>query len=170
LLGFFAPILGGSENVPWRDSPTLSHALSLTISVAGIALMGRLAHRSRSRFDLLAVDLGFALAGPLMLLTSPLGWNYYFPILLLSAAMGVKYSLEVENGRRWRILIAVAWLLSVLCYAPVMARDMSGPLLWFTYPALDTYALLLMVVAVAGVHLAYLRNHLPRSVPSTELV
>jgi hypothetical protein len=168
LLGFFAPILGGSENVSWMDWPAVSHGLSLTIGVAGITLMGRLAHRSRSRFDHLAVDLGFALAGPLMLLTSPLGWNYYFPILLLSAAVGVKYSREVENGRRWRILIVVAWLLSVFCYSPVMARDISEPLLWFTYPALDTYALLLMVVAVVGVHLAYLRNHLPHSVSATE--
>jgi hypothetical protein len=170
LLGFFAPILGGSENVSWMDWPAVSHGLSLTIGVAGIALMGRLAHRSRSRFDHLAVDLGFALTGPLMLLASPLGWNYYFPILLLSAALGVRYSREVENGRRWRILIVIAWLLGVFCYSPVMARDMSGPLLWFTYPALDTYALVLMFVAVAGVHLAYLRNHLPHSGPSTDLV
>jgi hypothetical protein len=164
LLGFFAPFLGG------MDSPTVFHGLSLAISVAGIALMGQLAHRSRSRFDRLTVDLGFALAGPLMLLTSLLGWNYYFPILLLSAAVGVKYSLELENGRRWRILIVVAWLLSVPCYSPVMLRDISRPWLWFTYPALDTYALLLMVVAVVGVHLAYLRSHLPHSVPPKKLV
>ncbi|MGB3093105.1 MAG: glycosyltransferase family 87 protein [Candidatus Zixiibacteriota bacterium] len=170
LLGFFAPIFGGSENVSWMDWPVVSHGLSLAIGVAGIALMGRLAHRSRSRSDHLAVDLGFALAGPLMLLTSLLGWNYYFPILLLSAAVGVKYSREIENGRRWRILIVVAWLLSVFCYSPVMARDMSGPLLWFTYPALDTYALVLMFIAVAGVHLAYLRSHLPHTVPSKKLV
>jgi hypothetical protein len=170
LLGFFAPILGGSENVSWMDWPALSHGLSLVIGVAGIALMGRLAHRSRSRSEHLAVDFGFALAGPLMLLASPLGWNYYFPILLLSAAVGVKYSREVEGGRRWRILIVVAWLLSVFCYSPVMARDISSPLLWFTYPALDTYALLLMVVAVVGIHLAYLRKHLPHSVPATKPV
>ncbi|MGB2769483.1 MAG: hypothetical protein WBC88_07130, partial [Candidatus Zixiibacteriota bacterium] len=94
----------------------------------------------------------------------------YFPILLLSAAVGVKYSREIENGGRWRILIVVAWLLSVFCYSPVMTRDISSPLLWFTYPALDTYALLLMVVAVAGVHLAYLRNHTPHHVPPTEPV
>jgi hypothetical protein len=105
-----------------------------------------------------------------MLLASPLGWNYYFPVLLLSATVGVKYSLEVENGRRWRVLIVVAWLLSILCYSPVSSQDMGGPLLWFTYPALDTYALLLIVVAVVGIHLAYLRKELSHSVPSTDLV
>jgi hypothetical protein len=161
LLGFFSPIFGGSENVPWVDLPTVSYALSLIISLAGIAMMGRLAHQSRSRFDHLAVDLGFALAGPLMLLSSPLGWNYYFPILLLSAAVGLKYSLGVENGRRWRILIVIAWLLSVFCLSSVTARKMRGLLLWFTYPAFDTYVLILMVTAVVGIHLAYIRYRLP---------
>jgi hypothetical protein len=147
--------------VSWPNLPILSHGLSLTISVAGVALMARLAFRSWARSDNTAVDLGFALASPLMLLSSPLGWNYYFPVLLISATVAIKYSRGIEDYRLWRTLTVVAWFLSTLCYAPFMAKDMSSPLLWFTYPAFDTYALLLMATAVASVHAATLRSDSP---------
>jgi hypothetical protein len=90
-----------------------------------------------------------------MLLASPLGWNYYFPILLLSVVIGLKYAQGIEHGGRWRTLIVIGWLLSITCLAPVASTKMNGPLLWFTYPALDTYVLMLMFIAVAGVYTAF---------------
>ena len=76
-------VFGGGDMPGWLDRPALAKLIWIATSALLYAalIVGTNHQRDRIR----QVDLGFAGAIPLMLLTSPLGWVYYFPIIGIAA-------------------------------------------------------------------------------------
>ena len=71
-------------------------------------------------------DTGFALALPLMLFLSPLGWIYYFPVLLVSAAILIREGTDPRPVALAFILAGVPQLLA--------KGDKLVPELWRFHP------------------------------------
>jgi len=140
--GFFSRLLGGSENIPWRDLPWLARSLTLASSALLLALYLRANWGSRVLKSSQKADALVAASIPAMLLISPLGWLYYFPLLLLTVTV-LGQRLGPRDGWRWW-----AWLggMALSCTPSwlIKSKDMNNPLDWFGAPAMHLISLIIL--------------------------
>jgi hypothetical protein len=154
-----SPVFGASANTPLIDAPWLAVGFC-ALAAGGMALLAwrlgrglrqakeRAPHRER-RLAALA-DLGFAACFPLAFLVQPISWLHTFALLIPAALIGLQLLLRRRNPWRWRERLLFVWLLAAAPYPLVTAAANDSALLWIGYPTFDTYALLLMALALVG--------------------
>ena len=159
LLGMVSPVFGASANTPLIDAPWLAVGFC-ALATGGMALLAwrlgrglrhakeRAPHRER-RLAALA-DLGFAACFPLAFLVQPISWLHTFALLIPAALIGLQLLLRRRNPWRWRERLLFVWLLAAAPYPLVTAAANDSALLWIGYPTFDTYALMLMALALVG--------------------
>ncbi len=161
---FFTRILGGSENLPLLDAPkwasALTHLASL-LFVAGFVWLAWPQSRASSR-DL--DDLAFALTIIGMLLISPLGWMYYFPVLLIPLAVAWRASGDLAPGKRYKILIIAAWVLSSIPHLLIPSAEVNGLAMIFFWGGMYFYSLLLLAAILFGLVLRLRRRRPAREI------
>jgi hypothetical protein len=144
-LGFFSRVFGGGENTPMVDAPLLTPLLSYALAVLAVASLFFLRQPvPGGSAPGVNDDLPLAVAVPVMLLVSPLGWMYYFPFLLLPLAVLWRASLGLKDRRTIRLLLVVAWLLSAVPNPAIPPRDIGGnPAIIFIRSGVYFYTLLM---------------------------
>jgi hypothetical protein len=95
-------------------------------------------------------DLAFSVCIVIMLLVSPFGWMYYFPFLLVPFAVIWRTSYVFVEGRRFRLLMVAAWVLSTVPQALVPGGQIPGdPLFVLGWAGLYFYSLVLLLGLIA---------------------
>jgi hypothetical protein len=162
-LGFFTRLFDGSDHLPLADYPRAARlasgglAVLLVLGMIGLAWwMGRGKSEPngwiKEHWDLL---FSYAVVG--MLLTSPLGWSYYFPVLIIPAVVLWRLSgqgFSTRSQRWFRAGIIAAWLMSTVPRRYLTLDELSTRVYWFTWAGFPFYSLLLFagLIVVAAVH------------------
>ena len=142
-MGFFTRIFGGSENLPLINRPDVALALTRICSLAFLCGLGWVAWPREPATSPDQFDLGFSLTIVGMFLLSPLGWMYYFPALIIPAAVAWRLAGRLGPAIRYKLLLALAWILSTIPNHLISAPEMNTPQLWFTWAGFYFYSLLL---------------------------
>ncbi|MDP6705601.1 MAG: glycosyltransferase family 87 protein [Alphaproteobacteria bacterium] len=143
ILGFATRVFGGSGNAALVEAPYVAGLIHLLAAVLGLAALYAITRTHRVTDARRRLDLGFALALPLMLLLSPLGWIYYFPYLLIPLVVVFEASNDRAARGRYRGGAVLAWLLGTVPHALVRSEKVADPALIFTYPAFYCLSLVL---------------------------
>ncbi len=161
--GFFSRIFGGSEGKPLFDVPVVTNVLNVGLSVLAIFLLFWMS-RAEVRKKPIAIldDLAFSFCVVIMLLVSPFGWMYYFPFLFIPFVVLWRASFSLEHGRTYRLLIALAWVLSTVPRFIVPIAVLEGDLvIIFGWAGAYFYALAVLSIMIWTVHRQVCRTGVP---------
>ncbi|MGZ8191386.1 MAG: glycosyltransferase family 87 protein [Methylococcaceae bacterium] len=154
--GFFTRFFGGPAIKAWMDAPMLAKGLPAVCSIATVGVLVAVAVKlAKSAGQKLCADALVAITIPAMLLISPLGWNYYFPLLLISFIVIWNLSVNLSNGRIYRLLLILVTI-PTIPWKPYITFSYS-PRLWFWDAGVYFYLLLSTFLLIT--FLAYQANN-----------
>jgi alpha-1,2-mannosyltransferase len=173
-LGFLTRLFDGSDHLPLADYPRAARVASgglTVVLVLGMVVLAWWMSRRRERstgwpkehWDLL---FSYAVVG--MLLTSPLGWSYYFPVLMIPAVVLWRLSsrgFSTRSQRWFRAGILAAWLMSTVPHRLLTLEELSIPANWFTWAGFPFYSLLLFAALIVIAVLHGKRDEVPEPSP-----
>jgi hypothetical protein len=150
-LGYFSRVFGVSVDDSLIHVPRLG--LTLAYGLSSLAVLWLFVMPGRSAGEARRVerdDLAFSVCIVIMLLVSPFGWMYYFPFLLVPFAVIWRTSYLFVEGRRFRLLMVTAWVLSTVPQAFVSSGRIPGdPLFVLGWAGLNFYSLVLLLGLIA---------------------
>jgi hypothetical protein len=152
--GFFSRVFGGSEGEPLFDIPVVTSVLNVGLSALAIFLLFWMSRAEvRKKPIVILDDLAFSFCVVIMLLVSPFGWMYYFPFLFIPFVVLWRASFSLEHGRTYRLMGALAWVLSTVPRFIVPIADFEGDLaIIFGWAGAYFYALVLLSVLIWTTH------------------
>lgn len=146
--GFFARILGGTSYPSMFDYPWAAKLASLFFSFIVVICIYVAGHRLRAMDCKEKSDMLFSITIPAMLLTSPLGWLYYFPILLICGVQIIKFQNTFRNRRAFWLTMAIPTLIISTPSALLACRNVDHPKAWIVDASANFYSLLIIFTTV----------------------
>jgi len=145
--GFFDRYFGGQANANWPANKPLSKALGTALAVLTVGLWAWITRGQHRRAATNGVDALFALGLPVALLTSPLGWVYYFPVLTLSGFIAWQHTSHAADPRPLRLALLLPVVMSVVPISLKPSPSPLSPTLWYGVDAWYFYSLLIALFA-----------------------
>lgn len=139
--GFFDRLFSGFGGLNWATTKQLSIALAITFSMITTGIWLTMIRQQNRLHSSCRIDALFMLGVPTSLLTSPLGWVYYFPLLILSGFIALKHSTKLADPRPVRLALL---LLAVMASIPISlkaAPSLLAPTAWQSMDAWSCYTL-----------------------------
>jgi len=146
--GFFARILGGTSNPSMFDYPLAAKLASLFFSSIVVLSIYALGYRLRALDYKAKCDVLFSVTIPAMLLTSPLGWLYYFPMLLISGSQLIKFGNNFKNSRVFWLIMAIPALIISTPSILVPSSNVDHQKAWTLDASVYFYSLLIIFAAI----------------------